>query len=276
MRRFLSLCIVLLLLAGVLAWWQKSAARRGAISLPQAGALAVLRPGQRVLHSAGDWMSDVARVLFRRGDIVSQNTRLHERLAEVQSQNERLRRYKRENEELAALLKMTKPATGSFLAAQIVAQDATDAAQSVFINVSARQGVKNKDVVFTAEGVVGQIIETSSRLFPVPSSQVLLLTDRRSGVGAVVARSGAGGVVQGTGGQLCKLDYVDDHADVREGDLVLTSGLMIKSGGVFPRGLVIGRILKVERDKTLSRLSAYVDPAVPFRRIAAVWVATGG
>jgi cell shape-determining protein MreC len=51
--------------------------------------------------------------------------------------------------------------------------------------------------------------------------------------------------------------------------------LVVKEGGVYPKGLVIGRVIKVERNKTLSRLSAYVDPAVPFDQITTVWVRAG-
>jgi rod shape-determining protein MreC len=145
----------------------------------------------------------------------------------------------------------------------------------VFLNIGAQQGVQVKDVVYSSQGVIGQVVAPNSKFFPFPTSEVLLLTDRLSGVGAVLARSGATGVVQGTGSEICKLDYLDFHADVREGDLVLTSGLVVQDGGVFPRGLVIGRIVKTERDKTLSRLTADVAPAVPFDKITSVWVRTG-
>jgi rod shape-determining protein MreC len=62
-----------------------------------------------------------------------------------------------------------------------------------------------------------------------------------------------------------------DAADVREGDTVLTSGL----SDIFPRGLVLGRVLKVERDKRYSRLTAQVEPAVPFDQVSAVNVRIG-
>ena len=227
------------------------------------------------MFAVGGWFSDVARVMFRRNDLASENTALRARLVDVEGQNLRLRRYERENKELQSLLNMSKPSGGTPIAAQIVSFDVTDYTQRIFINVNQRQGARAKDVVYTAHGVVGQIQTADYKFLPIPTSEVLLLTDSRSGVGARIARSGAVGVVQGTGGVLCKLDYLDFHADVREGDTVLTSGLVVQSGGVFPKGLVIGRVIKVQRDKTLSRLTAFVDPAVPFDQITSVLVRAG-
>ena len=275
MRRPLTFFLVLLAIAGVLVFWQKRAQKSGGISTPASLAFGILRPGQKIVLSVGGWVSDVGRVMFRRKDLATENSDLRARMADVEGQNLRLQRYRRENEELQSLLKMPKPAGGSTIAAQIVSFDVTDSAQRVFVNVNQRQGVRAKDVVYTSHGIAGQVVNADYKLLPIPTSQVVLLTDRTSSVGAVVARTGAIGIVQGTGGVLCKLNYLDFHADVREGDTVLSSGLVVKIGGVFPKGLVIGRVIKVERDKTLSRLTAYVDPAVPFDQITSVLVRVG-
>jgi rod shape-determining protein MreC len=98
----------------------------------------------------------------------------------------------------------------------------------------------------------------------------LLLTDRQSGVGAITVRSGARGVLQGTGGNLCEMQYFDFNSDVRTGDMVVTSG----DSEIFPHGMVLGTIVKVEKDKTYSRLTAWVEPAVSFDDLNAVWVRT--
>ena len=275
MRRPLTFFFVLLAIAAALVFWQKRAQKNGGISTPASLTFGILRPGQKIALSVGGWVSDVGRVMFRRHDLASENTALRGRVAEVEGQNLRLQRYRRENEELQSLLKMPQPEGGNSIAAQIVSFAVTDYAQRIFININQRQGVREKDVVFTAHGVVGQVWHTDYKFLPIPTSEVLLLTDRTSSVGAVVARTGAIGIVQGTGGVLCKLEYLDFHADVREGDTVLTSGLVVKIGGVYPKGLVIGRIIKIERDKTLSRLTAFVDPAVPFDQITAVLVRVG-
>lgn len=275
MRRTFAYILTLLVVAGALVWWQNRASQNGKISPPAGLMFSLLRPGQRVVSSVGGWFGDVGKAMFRRGDIISENEELRGRVADLEGQNLRLQRYLRENEELKALLKTPKPMGGKPVAAQIVSFDTSEYTQRFFINVGYRQGVQKKDIVYTAHGVVGQIVNSDYKLLPLPTSEVLLLTDRTASIGATIARSGATGVVKGTGGELCKLEYLDFYADVREGDTVLTSGLVVKVGGVFPKGLVIGHVVKIERDKTLSRLSAYVEPAVPFKRITTVWVRAG-
>jgi rod shape-determining protein MreC len=188
---------------------------------------------------------------------------LRARLADAEGENKRLVRYRRENEELRQLLNMRKPSGGSGVAADVVSLASTDLARRITLNVGARQGVRPKDVVYTARGVVGQVIQVSPL-----TSKVLLLTDRQSGVGAMTARTTARGVVKGTGKSDCKMMYLDFQADVREGDLVVTSG----ESEIFPKGLIIGRVLRVEKDKTYSNMTAYIDPAVPFDQISAVYV----
>ncbi|MBV9469250.1 MAG: rod shape-determining protein MreC [Abitibacteriaceae bacterium] len=260
---------MLLALCLGLVFWYKAAQGRGGISVPESGAFLVLRPVQRTFSGVGAWAADVGRTVFHRGSIISENEKLQGRIADLEGQNQRLVRYRRENEELRRLLNMPKQTAGKLIAADVISFDFTDYKRIMMLNVGTRQGVRPKDVVFTARGVVGQVI--SATAWP-PTCKVQMLTDRISGVGAMTDRTMAKGVVQGTGEGVCKLAYLDYQADVREGDLVLTSGLSLGRGAIFPKGLVIGRVLKVERDKYRSEMTAYVDPSVPFDQINAVYV----
>ena len=269
MRRPIVLLFLLLAGAAAFSYWHYAAARSGAMSPGDTGIQLVLRPIQRGLGVTGDWFSDLARTIFRRGGAVAENEQLREETALLREQNARLMQLQRENRELRGLLNLKSPPGGKPIAASIVAYNATDFAQKFTLNVGTRQGVKPKDVVYAAEGVIGQVVTVS----PI-SSSVLLLNDRESGVGAMTARTRATGVLQGTGEHLCRLEYLDFNADVRVGDLVITSG---KDGGsqIYPPGMTLGRIVQIERDKSYSRLWAMVEPAVHFERISAVWVRTG-
>jgi len=86
---------------------------------------------------------------------------------------------------------------------------------------------------------VGRILDVAES-----TSKVLLITDINSSVDALVQRARAGGVVEGRSPNLCELKYVSGSDDVRLGDLVVTSGLC----GIFPKGLPIGEVSRVERD----------------------------
>jgi rod shape-determining protein MreC len=265
--------ILLLVLCAALVAWHYAAHRQGGISAPESGAFIVLRPVQRTLIWVGDWASDVGRAMFRRRSIISENEELQGRVAHLEGTNRRLVRYRNENEELRTLLKMPKSHGGEIIAADVVSLDATDYARRIVLNVGSRDGVRDKDVVFVAQGVVGQVVAVSGKV-PLDSCTVLLLTDRMSSVGAMTARTMARGIVRGNvpeatkDKRLCKMEFVDYRADVREGDLVMTSGVPSE---IFPKGLIIGEVLKVNRDKRYSLLTADIDPAVPFDRISAVW-----
>jgi rod shape-determining protein MreC len=263
----LFIVIFLAVICAGLVAWHYAARDRGAMSPPESVAFLSLRPAQRVLVATRDWCADLGKTMFRRGGTIRENQELKQRLADLEGQSRRLARYQRENQELRQLLKMPPQRGGKPVAAEVISFDATDYTRNIIINVGSQQGVREKDVVYNAQGVVGQVISRDRF-----TSRVLLLTDRQASIGAMVSRTTAKGVVQGTGeneqDRECKMSYLNFGADVREGDLVVTSG----ESRIFPRGLVIGRVLRVKKDKTYSRMTADIDPAVSFDRISAVYV----
>jgi rod shape-determining protein MreC len=267
-RRPAPLALILILLATAIAAvvWQRSAQSNGNISAPESITFYVLRPVQRVLTGVGDWFSDVGRTIFRRGGVLEENEKLRGEVANLRGQTQRLWRYQRENTELRRLLGLKKPEGGTSIAADVVSMDATSFARRITLNIGQAQGVRSKDVVFVAQGVVGQVVQVSRN-----TSKVILLTDRESGVGAMSTRTMAKGWISGTGARTLQMSFLDYNSDVREGDLVVTSGL----SEIYPRGLIVGRVLRVERNKSYSRLSAEIDPAVPFDQLSAVFVRTG-
>jgi rod shape-determining protein MreC len=265
MRRAFLLIAFLVMLCGVLVGWQHRAGNQGRISPPEQVSFNLLRAVQQPLLATGYWLGDVGRVLIGRNSILQQKRQLQNRVDYLQNENIRLRRYSRENSELRQLLQLPKPDGGTPIAAPIVNFDATEFSRQIGLGIGTSNNVAPKDVVYSAAGVVGQVTEVSAHY-----CTVLLLTDRQSGVGAITSRSGARGLLQGTGSGLCKMQYFDFHSDVRTGDIVITSG----DSQIFPHGMVLGTIVKVEKDKTYSRLTAYVEPAVAFDTLTAVWVRT--
>jgi len=111
-------------------------------------------------------------------------------------------------------------------------------------------------------GVVGRVILPSAR-----ASKVQLLIDRNAAAGAIIERSRAQGVVVGAGGETLRMDYVPGTADVKAGDLVVTSGI----DGIYPKGFVIGTVETVERGPG-SYHEIRVSPAVDFSRLEEVLV----
>lgn len=269
MRRVSPPIFILLLLVACasLALWHNASSRRGGVSAPSGAALGTVGAVNRVLDGVGTWFVDVGRTMVRRDSLVQENARLHNELADWNGRAIGVARLQRENEELRGLLQMPKVANGKTIAANVVALDASNLARRITLDVGARQGVRAKDVVYVAQGVVGQVVQVSPF-----NSVVLLLSDGESGrIGATTSRTGARGILRGTGGTTCEMEFIDGiRSDVREGDTILTSGL----SDIFPRGLTLGRVLEVQRDKRYSKLTAVIEPAAPLESISAALVRT--
>lgn len=265
MNRWLGFSLALAAVVATI-FWQNAVSSRGQIAPPLAATGAALSPFQSALNGAKDYALNLGRAVVRRDDS-SEIQSLRAEIADLQGQNQRLMRYRRENDELRALLKMPALGGGKNLAAQVVSSSQSPLARRLTLNIGTNAGVAPGDVVFCAQGVVGQI--TSVGLFTSVATPII---DRNGAIGALISRSGVQGLVLGNGNRVAKLSYLNFDADVREGDVLLSSGLSNQRGAIFPRGLVIGRVLKIEKDRAYSRQEAFIEPSVPFDELSAVWV----
>jgi rod shape-determining protein MreC len=114
--------------------------------------------------------------------------------------------------------------------------------------------------------VVGRVVKVSGNY-----SKVLLITDPNSAVGGVVQRTRARGLVVGSGGRELEMKYVEQTLNVEKGDLVVTSAL----GGIFPKGIVIGRVEEVDKRRSRLFRRVRVEPRVDLARLEEVLVFTG-
>jgi len=197
-----------------------------------------------VLRKAGGFV-DYCR---ESDELAEQKQELRARIVELQEEVRQLRHMGKENARLNRLLEFRRSAGRRLIPAAVVARDDVSGWwHSVRLNVGRYEGVAVDMAVITTEGLAGRIVEVSAH-----TSDVLLLTDRTSRVACRFTGSGAFGVVEGRGvsllgnprmEMLCAplplgMKYVDKNVTVREGDEVVTSGL----GGVFPEGLLLGRV----------------------------------
>ena len=233
----------------------------GTLSPLQAGVSAGVRGVRNV------WFSylDLRRV---RQD----NARLQERLRDVEASLMERQRDAEEAARLRDLLELRRILPHDTLVAQVIVRDALQWFRTLKIDKGARDGVKKDMAVISPTGVVGRVI------FVGPSAaQVQLLLDQQSGVGARIERSRVTGVVSGqvssqsatpdaAAGDLV-MKFVPALADVVEGDIVVTSGLE----GMFPPGLVIGRVRTVVRGSGLFK-EVRVSASADFDRLEEVLV----
>jgi len=138
------------------------------------------------------------------------------------------------------------------LAARVIGASPDRASHMVFISRGSRDGLRRDMGVITPEGVVGKVFA----VYP-DTSQVLLLTDKESGVGALLGESRAQGPVRGTGEPLLGLEYISNEVKVEPGERILTSG----QDRIFPKDLPVGTVVQVQPDRHSPFLKISVKPA---------------
>jgi rod shape-determining protein MreC len=228
--------------------------------------LDVMVPLQRVGSSVtrgvdGVWR-DAAALFRRRAEL----DWMEQRIATLKEQTVRLDEVERENARLRDLLAFRERLVGDVLAAAVVGRDATGLARTLTIDRGERDGVVKGAAVLAPAGVVGQVFLASAH-----AARVLLITDHNSGIDAVVQRTRARGIVEGTVSEGCGLKFVKRTEDLQPGDVVVTSGV----DGIFPRGLPIGQLTSVDKRGQGLFQYATVRPFVDFDRLEEVLVTRG-
>jgi len=184
---------------------------------------------------------------------------------EVQSLQVRLQEERAEaqrTDNLRQLLELRERAQLDTVAAEVIAGSANPDFRTVTIDKGSSEDLATDMAVISPAGVVGRVILPSRR-----ASQVQLLIDRNAAAGALIERTRVQGVVMGVGDGTLKMQYVPGTADVKPGDLVVTSGI----DGIYPKGFVIGTIEHVDRGLGAFHEIA-VRPAVEFARLEEVLV----
>ena len=152
-----------------------------------------------------------------------------------------------ENQRLRRLLDFKTSISAETVPAQVIMHDLTGWFQTLIVDKGFRDGIMPDMPVVNDEGLIGRILDVSDR-----HCRVLLITDQGSSVDAVDQRNRVRGILSGKDPNGCLLKYIRSNLDIREGDLVITSG----KDGVYPKGLRLGVIQ-----------AAYKDPVDLFQKI---------
>lgn len=147
------------------------------------------------------------------------------------------------------------------IAARVIAASAGTASRTVEIDRGERDGVRQNMAVITPDGAVGKVIEVFRN-----TSQVLLLTDKDGGAGAMLLGSRTQGAIGGTGDPTMQLKYVANEDQVDVGEKIVTSGM----DKIFPRDIPVGTVVEVKGGNTFKQIR--VQPAAKLDRLEAVIV----
>lgn len=222
-----------------------------------------MRPVQSGVTQATSALSGIWRQYFALVGLQRENEALRQRILELEREAVRVGEIEQTNQRLTSLLGFRGTLEGPAIAAQVIGKDPGPLFRSFTINRGKADGVRKGMAVVSPHGVVGQVLTASSH-----AARVLLITDHNSGIDAVVQRSRARGIVEGALDEGCLMKYIRQGEDVQVGDRVVTSGL----DGIFPKGVVIGRIKRLHPRSRGQLMSTDIEPAVPFDLIEEVLV----
>jgi rod shape-determining protein MreC len=225
-----------------------------------------LAPIQMGLSETVNEVGNVVSTLQRVRDLASENAVYRDQLDQLESELVRMYELEVENRDLRNLLSMkARTGPGELIPVSVIARDDTPYVQGITIDRGANDGIQQDAVVVAHKGVVGRV----ERVNPT-TSKVRLINDLSSSV-AVRLQTDARttGVLRGQSrGDLLVIAYIRQDEAVRQGDVVLTSG----QGGVFPEGLVVGKVARVERKDADPFQAAVVEPAVEMDKLERLYV----
>jgi rod shape-determining protein MreC len=213
------------------------------------------------------WLADLPVSLKQRMDenlrshneLVAENTRLREDLLEQRYQLQKLAHLEAENARLNQLLNASSIVEERVMRAQLIQESADPFSKRVLINRGSRDGVTVGQPVLDAFGLMGQVIEVDPF-----NSWVLLISDVQHATPIQINRNGIRAVAAGTQGSLHELELrnISSTADIRVGDILVTSGL----GRRFPAGYPVGEITSIVNDPGQPFATVKVTPTAQIDR----------
>jgi rod shape-determining protein MreC len=175
-----------------------------------------------------------------RDSLEAENQRLRGRLRDLELRSMRYDALAQQNAALIGLRNALPPVAQRWLPADIVNIQLDSLRQRVLIDRGTVNGVAGGQAVLDDQGVVGQTMHVGPW-----SAQVILITDPEHALPVSIARTGLRTIAVGAGDSTSlAMPYLPANADVRVGDVIVTSGL----GGVFPPGYPVARVTEVHKD----------------------------
>lgn len=266
-RLFILILVAILVLSGFTCLALVSRNRSG----PVANVVnAMVLPLQKGVSATGELLGRVVSGFSENKALENENTALREKVAALEAEIRELNRYAEENEAMRQLLGITSSEVSLTLSmGSIVSRSGLSWARTLTADLGSADGIAVYDAVITAEGLVGYVSSVS-----LTSCQITTVIDSSMSCSAILSDSRHTGVAEGSfrlmeQGRLA-LNLLPAGADISVGDTAETSGL----GGIFPKGLVIGRVESSHiADDGLSK-TAVIAPSVDISSLTTVFIIT--
>lgn len=231
--RFTFLILLCLALIAADLHWAKMRDGRAYLSL-------LITPLQWLVDMPGRAAGEISDLVVDRDHLLKENRQLRADALLLERKVQQVASLTAENVRLRELLNGRERIDQDVMLAELIGVNPDPFQHQVILNRGSEDGVFVGQPVLDAGGVMGQVIETTHY-----TCRIVMITDARHAIPVEVNRNGLRSIALGQGNHdELVLDHVADTADVREGDLLITSGL----AGRFPRGYPVAKVVSVVRD----------------------------
>jgi rod shape-determining protein MreC len=237
---------------------------KSGLPLIEAAAFGIFSRFQQTTTGVSDGVRSGWTKYFALRGVERDNEQLRNRIIELEAQLQQEQAQAAKTRSLEEALNLQRSLDAPTVAARVIAGNPQPGSLEVTIDHGSADGVLPDMAVVGSRGIVGRVIG------PVAphAARVQLIVGKGAAAGAVLEKSGVGGVV--AGGELdppLRLDYIPNLTDVQPGERVLTSG----QDGIYPSGFVIGVVEKSEKGERLHR-TITVRPSVDVSHLEVVLV----
>jgi rod shape-determining protein MreC len=201
--------------------------------------------------------------IFQLGKVQKNNAELKDKVNKLQAQVAQLSEDKKENDRLKALLGFTVQNDYSYEASSVLAYDPSNLRGNLTIDKGTDSGLNVGMAVISDGFLVGRISSVSAK-----TARVQLITDPLSSIPVVLQTANTSGIATGQIGYGLSMSKIPQGEAIKEGDVVITSGL----GGEIPRGLILGRVEKVIKQENSLFADADILPSADLSNLARIIV----
>ena len=237
---------------------------KGIIGLLKDIGFLVLKPVNYTVQNTVNRFEKYFQIFTQTESIHQKNWQLQQENRGILHENAILKEKLAAYEQIAKMVQFKEYYNYEMIPAQVIGREPSNWFHSVIIDMGSKDGVEVDMGVATYKGLVGKVIQVGYN-----TSEVILLIDQGCSVGALIQRTREIGIIKGgTESAYCYLDYIAHDADVQINDIVVTSGM----GSSVPKGIIIGRIVAVKKEKHDLFQRILIKPEVDFNKLEEVYI----
>lgn len=237
---FIRKVLIAIVFVSALAFMMLSKADTVVLDKTTGTVSAILSPIIKVMQLPGEFVYAGYEKVRDIAKVYSDNKKLKKENLDILKLKNQIRTLKAENKLLSDMLNYTPPSEANFITAKVVAEEGDGFSHSLIVYIGENNNVYKGQVVLGKDSVVGRIDYVSGKY-----AGVLLVTDIGSKIPVIIERNRERGILSGDNTLTPKLLFTTLDADIKKGDMVVTSGV----AGIFPSGLPIGRVSFIRKDE---------------------------